>query len=81
MTGMDFDPDMMGDEADNPFGIGRCRAAAGIFKTAHQTIDLEAAVRVEHDLNDAGVFEKASNRRAERGAQHAGPAQESLGSG
>ena len=81
MTGMDLDPDMMGDEANNPFGIGRCRAAAGIFKAAGQAIDPEAAVRVQHHLDDAGVFEKAGNRRAECGAQHPSAAQESLGSG
>ena len=81
MTGMDFDSDMMGDEADNAFGIGRCRAAAGVFKPPGEAIDPEAAVGVEHHLDDAGVFEKTRDGRTERRTQHAGTAQEGLGSG
>jgi hypothetical protein len=81
MTGMDLDADMVGDEADDALGVGRGRPAASIFKPAGQAIDPETAVRIEHHLDDPGVFEKPGDGRAERGAQHARAAKECLGSG
>src|ERR1700687_4043103 len=37
-------------------------------------------VRIEHDLDDAGIFQIAGDRWSEGGAQHARAAQESFGS-
>jgi hypothetical protein len=37
-------------------------------------------VRIEHDLDDAGIFQIACDRWSEGGAQHARAAQESFGS-
>ena len=76
---MHFDADMMGDEADDPLGVGGRNAAAGVFQSARQPVDPEPAIGIEHHLDDAGVFEIAGDRRSQRGAQHARAAGEGLG--
>ncbi len=76
---MDLDADMVGDEPDDPLGVGRRDAAAGILEPARQPVDPEPAVGIEHHLDDAGVFEVAGDRRPERGAQHARAAGEGFG--
>ena len=68
---MDLDTHMMGNEADDPFGIGRRDSGAGILEAAGKPVDPQPAVRIEHDLDDAGIFEVSGDQRAERGAQHA----------
>ena len=76
---MHFDADMMGDEPDDALGVGGRDAAAGVFQSPRQPVDPEPAVGVEHHLDNGGVFEVASDRRSERGAQHARAAGEGLG--
>jgi hypothetical protein len=68
---MDFDADMVRDQAHYPFGVGWRDAAARILKAARQPVDPEPAVGVEHYLDDAGVFEISGDRRPKRRAQHA----------
>ncbi len=55
-VGMHFDADMVGNEPNDPLRIGRRHAAAGILNPARQPIDPEAAIGIEHDLDDAGIF-------------------------
>jgi hypothetical protein len=68
---MDLSTHVMGNEPDDAFSVGRCDPASGILKTAGKTVDPKPAVRIEHDFDDAGIFEVRSDERAERGAQHA----------
>ena len=77
---MHLDADMMRDEANDALGVGWRDAAAGVLQAARQPIDPEPAVRIEHHLDDAGVFEIAGDRGSERGAQHARAAGEGFGS-
>ena len=55
------------------------QALARIGQSARQPVDPEPAVGVEHHLDDRGVFEKAGDRRPERGAQHARAARDRFG--
>ena len=68
---MDFDADVVRDQAHDPFRVGWCYAAARIFKAARKPVDPEAAIWVEHHFDDAGVFQICRDRRPERGTQHA----------
>ena len=68
---MDLGADMMGDEPDDPFAVGRREPLAGIREAARQPVDPEPAVGIEHHLDDRRVFELGGDRRSERGAQHA----------
>jgi hypothetical protein len=77
---MDFDPDMVRDEPDDPFGVSGPDMAAGIFQSTSQPVDPQPAVGVEHDFDDARIFEIAGDRGSERGAQHPRAAREGLGS-
>ncbi len=70
-SGVDFDADMVGDQAHDPLGVGGRHAAARILKAARKPVDPEPAVGIEHHLDDAGVFQIRRDRRPERGAQHA----------
>ena len=76
---MDLGADMVRDEPDDPFAVGRRQPLARIGKPARQPIDPEPPVGVEHHLDDAGVFEERGDRRPERGAQHARAARDRLG--
>ena len=78
-TGMNLDADMVRDEANDAFGIGRGDAAAGVLKAARQPVDPEPTVGVQHHLDDARIFEIAGDRRPKRGAQHARAAGEGFG--
>jgi hypothetical protein len=62
-----FRPDVMGND---PLAIGRGQLLSGINQTFGQAVDPQAAIRVEHDLDDARMLQPLGNRRAERGAQH-----------
>jgi hypothetical protein len=68
---MDFGADVMGDKADDPFAIGWRQPFAGLRKPIRQPVDPDAAIRIEHDLNDARIFKPCRDRRPQRGAQHA----------
>jgi hypothetical protein len=49
-------PDMMGDEADDPFAVGWRQPFARVVKPVRKPFDPDAAIWIEHDLNDRGVF-------------------------
>jgi hypothetical protein len=68
---VNFDADMMRNEAHDTLGVRGRDAAAGIFEAARQPVDPQATVGVEHHLDDAGIFEIGGDRGAECGAQHA----------
>ncbi len=61
---MYLDADMMGDEPDDPLGIGGYDPAAGVLQPARQPVDPQPAVGIEHHLDDARVFETAGDRGA-----------------
>ncbi len=48
--------------------IGRRDPVAGILEAAGQAVDPETAVGIEHDLNDARVFQMRRDQRTERSA-------------
>jgi hypothetical protein len=77
-AGMDLDADVVGDEANDALGIGRCDTLPGVFEAAGQSVNPEPAVGIQHHFDDAGVFEVAGDRLAERSAQHARAAGESF---
>ena len=65
---------MVRDQAHDALAIGSRQALAGIGQTFQKPIYPDAAIGVQHDLDDGGVFQKPGNGRAERGAQHPCPA-------
>ena len=75
---MHFGADMVRDETDDPFSVGRREMFAAIGQADIQAIDPQAAVGVEHDLDDGRIGEQVGDRRAQRGPQHAGTTGESL---
>ncbi len=78
-SGMHLGADMVGDQADDALGVGGCDPVSGVFQPARQTVDPKPAVGIEHDLDDAGIFEIGGDGRTERGAQHPRAAGESFG--
>ena len=57
---MDFGADMVGDQANDPFAIGRRQPLTRIGKPARQPVDPEPPVGVQHHLDDAGSSRKAA---------------------
>ena len=78
-AGMDLGADMVGDEPDDPFAVGRRQPLARIGEPARQPVDPEPPVGVQHHLDDGRVFEEGGDRRSERGAQHARAARDRFG--
>src|SRR3546814_200673 len=70
-SGMNFGADMMRDEADDAFAIGGAQPGAAIRDALAEPVDPEAAVRIEHDLDDLRVGKPTGDRRSECGLQHA----------
>src|SRR3546814_15316733 len=62
---------MMRDEADDAFAIGGAQPGAAIRDALAEPVDPEAAVRIEHDLDDLRVGKPTGDRRSECGLQHA----------
>ena len=54
---MDLGADMMRDQANDALGIGRRDPVAGILEAAGEAVDPEPAVGIEHDLDDARIFQ------------------------
>lgn len=71
---MDLGPDMMRDKANDPFTIGWDQLFAGVRKPIRQSVDPDAPVRIEHDLDDRRILEPSGDCGSQRGAQHAGAA-------
>jgi len=61
---MDFGPHMMRNETDDALAVCGREPLAGVLEPACETVNPESAIRVEHDLADAGVVEPAGNRGA-----------------
>src|SRR3546814_8416513 len=64
---MNLDADMMRDQTDDPFRIGRGQPPSGIGKAGAQPINPQAAVGVEHDFDDQGIGQPVSDHRSDRG--------------
>ena len=77
---MDLGTHMMGNEADDPFGVGRRDLEPVSSRPPEQPVDPEPSIRVEHDLDDARVFEVSGDQGAERRAQHARASGDGFGS-
>ena len=69
---MNLGADMVRNKPQDAFAVAWRQTLSGIEKSTRQPIDPEPAVRIEHDLDDGGVFKPERNRRAKRRAQHAG---------
>jgi hypothetical protein len=70
--------DMVGDQAHDALAIGGRQSLARIGQPFGEPVDPDAPVGVQHHLDDGGVFQKARDGRAERGAQHARAARDRL---
>jgi hypothetical protein len=70
-TGMDLGADVMGDKANNPFAIGRRQPFAGVRKPIGEPVDPDAAIRIKHNFDDAGIFKPYRYRGSQSRAQHA----------
>ncbi len=73
---MNFGPDMMRDEANNPFAVGGRQPLTCVRQPIGQPVDPDASIGIEHDFDDARIFEPRGDRRPQRGAQHARTARE-----
>jgi len=78
---MNLRPDMVGNQTNDPLAVRRGQAFPGIGQPLGKPVDPEAAVGVEHDLDDRRVIEPGSNRGPERSAQHPRAARCCLGFG
>jgi hypothetical protein len=78
-TGVNLDPDMVGDQADDAFAIGRRKSLAGIGDASAQPIHPQSPIRIEHHLDDRWIVEPARDGRAERGTQHPGTSSTGFG--
>jgi len=70
---MDLGPDLTRDKADNPFAVGRSQPFAGVRKPVGKPFNPDAAIRIEHDLDDRRIFGLAGDRGSQHRVQHAGP--------
>ena len=59
-AGMDLGPNMMGDEANDPLAVSGRQPFACVQKSILQPVDPDAAIRIEHDFDDAGIFSHAA---------------------
>jgi hypothetical protein len=75
---MHLGADVMRDQAHNPLAVGGGHHPAAILQSARQAVDPQPAVRIEHHLDDRGVFKEGRDRRTEGSAQHARAAREGL---
>lgn len=75
---MDLGADVVRDEAHDALSVSRGQPFTRIGESLGQPIHPEATVRVQHDLDDGGVFEQMCDGCAERGAEHARTARERL---
>ena len=63
--------DMVRDEAHDAFAIVWRQTFAGIDQTTRQPINPEAAIGIEHDLDDFRIFQEQRDGWTKCGAQHA----------
>ena len=67
---MNLCADMMGDEAHDPLSIGSGLSFPRVGQTFGQPIHPDTAIRVQHHLDHAGIFQKPGDGCPKRGAQH-----------
>ena len=68
---MNLGADMMGNQPDDALTIGCTHQTFGRRETLAQSVDPETPIGVEHDFDDIGLVEPASDVAAKRSAQHA----------
>src|SRR5262249_24101429 len=61
---------VMGDEPHDSLAIGGSQSFASVRETFCESVDPQATVRIEHDLDDSGVLKPRTDHRPERAAQH-----------
>ena len=62
---------MVCDKAHDAFAIVRGQALAGVDESTRQPIDPESTIRIEHDLDDFGIFQEQRDGWTKCRAQHA----------
>ncbi len=67
---MDLGTDVVRDQPDDAFAIGRRQTLAGVGQPFGQPIHPDPPVRVQHHFDDGGVLQQGRQDRPERGAQH-----------
>lgn len=78
---MHLGADMVGDQSHNALGVGGRKFFTRIGKPFAQPVDPQTSVGVEHDLDNASVFEPSCDTGPERGPEHARATGESFGFG
>jgi hypothetical protein len=66
--------DLVGDDTKDALAVFRRQSLPGVADASGQAIDPQPAVRIEHDLDDGGVFQPGPDRMPHRRAQHANAA-------
>src|SRR3546814_12032900 len=61
------------DEADDPLDLRRLHPDFGIGSTLTEPVQAKRPVRIDHDLDDAGIGQRRGDRRPHRRAQHRAP--------
>jgi hypothetical protein len=61
----------MRNEANDAFTVRWRKELTRVRQPIRQPVDPNAAIRIEHDLDDARIFKLGSDRRSQRRAQHA----------
>jgi hypothetical protein len=67
---MNFRPDVMGDETHDPLAIRGGQFFTGVCQAFVQPVDPQAAVGIEHHLDDRWILKPGGDRQPERRAQH-----------
>lgn len=63
--------DMMSDQAHDAFAIGSRHHLAGVGQPFGKPVHPDAAIGVQHHLDNGRFFQKPGDGGSERGAQHA----------
>ena len=69
-TAVDFHADMMRDQANDAFAVGWRQAFTRVRQAFGEAVGPEAPVRVQHHLDDSGVFQMTDDHPPERCAEH-----------
>src|SRR3546814_9007434 len=76
---MDFDPQVARHQPDDPLDLGRLEPLTGIDPALAEPVETQAAIRIDHHLDDRRVVERGADRRPHGGAQHGPLARPALG--
>jgi hypothetical protein len=72
--GTDLGADLVGDDTKDALAVFHRQSLPGVAKASGQAVDPQPAVRIEHDLDDGGIFQPGPDRMPHRRAQHANAA-------